>query len=178
MSLLEVLVALAIFLAALTVLGKLIIIGGERARDVQDLGRATQICQSKLAEVVSGVTPLSSQSDVALDEDPAWTWSLDCTQDSVPNLWDVTVRATRRYQDGNTIECEVHQRVLDPSIRGNAADGSIANANYRATQASSSSSSSSGTSSSGSGSTGSGSPMTSPSSGGKSTAPTTATKGS
>src|SRR5262245_17108748 len=74
MSLLEVLAALAIFLMSVIVLGRLVIFAGERARDVQAVSEATQLCQSKLAEVVAGAVPLDPQSGVAFEEDPAWTW--------------------------------------------------------------------------------------------------------
>ena len=41
MSLMEVIVALAVFLSALIVLGRLVVLGGEQAREVQELARAT-----------------------------------------------------------------------------------------------------------------------------------------
>jgi prepilin-type N-terminal cleavage/methylation domain-containing protein len=126
MSLLEVLVALAIFLFALIVLGRLVIMGGERARDVQELAQATQLCQSKLSEVAAGAVPLSSQSGVPLDEAPDWTWSLDCSQDDVANLWSVTIKVGKDRPDGSRIECTLSQKVLDPGQRGNALDGALA----------------------------------------------------
>jgi general secretion pathway protein I len=147
MSLLEVLVALAIFLSALIVLGRLVILGGERARDVQGLAQATQLCQSKMAEVVAGVVPLNSQSGTPFDEDPAWTWSLDCSQGDIANLWDVTVTVTRQRADGSKIESTLTQKVLDPSMRGHAADA-VLTMPAPSTGSSSSGSSPSGTSSS------------------------------
>ena len=125
MSLLEVLVALAILLSALIVLGRLIILGSERARDVEGLAQATQLCQSKMAEVVAGAVPLNSQSGTPFDEDPDWTWSLDCNQGDIPNLWDVTVTVNRERKDGSKLECTLSQKVLDPSLRGNAMDAAL-----------------------------------------------------
>jgi type II secretory pathway pseudopilin PulG len=126
MSLLEVLVALAIFLFALVALGRLIIIGGERARDVEELAQATRLCQSKLAEIAAGAVPLSSQSGAPFDETSDWTWSLDCSTDDIPNLWNVTVKVGKNRADGSRIECTLVQKLLDPSQRGNAVDGSLA----------------------------------------------------
>jgi general secretion pathway protein I len=163
MSLLEVLVALAIFLFALIVLGRLVIIGGERAREVEELGQATQLCQSKLAEVAAGAVPLSSQSGAPLDEAPNWTWSLDCSQDDTPNLWSVTVKVGKDRPDGSRIECTLSQKVLDSAQRGNALDGSTAaSGNSSGGTSTSSASPSSGTSSA-SGTMPPGSTATSPS---------------
>jgi type II secretory pathway pseudopilin PulG len=150
MSLLEVLVALAIFLFALIVLGRLVIMGGERARDVQELAQATQLCQSKLSEVAAGAVPLSSQSGTPLDEAPEWTWSLDCSQDDIANLWSVTVKVGKDRPDGSRIECTLSQKVLDPGQRGNALDGALAtSANSSAATSGSASSATSGTSTTG-----------------------------
>jgi general secretion pathway protein I len=164
MSLLEVLVALAIFLFALIVLGRLVIMGGERAREVQELGQATQLCQSKLAEVAAGAVPLSSQSGAPLDEAPDWTWSLDCSQADIASLWSVTVKVGKDRPDGSRIECTLSQKVLDPAQRGNALDGSTAaaaSASSGSGTSNSAASPSSGNSSTG-GTTASGSAATSP----------------
>jgi Tfp pilus assembly protein PilV len=121
-SLLEVLIALAIFLMSVIVLGRLVILAGERGQEAQYLSEATQICQSKLAEVLAGAVPLTPQSDVPLDEDSSYTWSLECSPAEYANLWDVTVRVGRKRPDGSRVECELSQRVLDPSVRGSTFD--------------------------------------------------------
>ena len=81
LTLLEVLVALAIFLFAMVVMGGLITTAGDQALEVQYQSRAAQLCQSKLAEVNAGVVKLDSQSNVSFDEDSDWQWSLNCEQD-------------------------------------------------------------------------------------------------
>jgi hypothetical protein len=140
MSLLEVILALTILLMALIPLGRLVIISGERAREVHDLAVATQLCQSKLGEVVAGVVPLSSVSGTPFEEDESWTWSMDCSQGDIPNLWDVHVTVRRAGSGESQVEVTLDQKVLDPSVRGTTFDA-WANAN-----------SASGTSSTGSGS--------------------------
>jgi type II secretory pathway pseudopilin PulG len=118
----EVLVALAIFLISLIALGQLLTISGERAFEVQQQSHAAQLCQSKLAEVVSGVVPLSTTSQ-SYDEDPDWQWKLDAEQDSaITGLWRVQVTASRDLPDGSHYESSVSQMVLDPSLRGSTAD--------------------------------------------------------
>jgi general secretion pathway protein I len=143
LSLLEVLVALAIFLISLIAIGQLITLGGERAVDGQQHGRAAQLCQSKLAEVVAGAVPLTSQSEVPFDEDPNWVWSLDCTQADAPGLWNVQVRVIRQRSDGTQVERSLSQMVLDPSLRGSTMD-SVAIAGSDAASGGTSTSSSTG----------------------------------
>jgi len=122
-SLLEVLAALAIFLISLIALGQLISITGEHALEVQQLSRASQLSQSKLAEVVSGAVSLSSQSG-DFDEDPDWHWQVEAEQDysGITGLWRIKVKVTRDMGDGTTMESTVSQMVLDPSQRGSTAD--------------------------------------------------------
>ncbi|HEY1381192.1 MAG TPA: hypothetical protein VGF55_30610, partial [Gemmataceae bacterium] len=91
MSLLEVLVALAIFLFSLVALSQLIDVGSDRARDVQWLGQASTIAQSRMAELMAGSIALTSQPDTACDEDPDWSWSLNAEPDNAPGLYRVKV---------------------------------------------------------------------------------------
>jgi general secretion pathway protein I len=123
LSLLEVLVALTIFLFSLVAIGRLIVIGMDQALEVQYQSEAVQIAQSRIVEATIGAIPLESQSDVAVEDSP-WFWSMDCeANDSVTNLWNVTVRVSRRRPDGNMGEyCTLSQLVLDPSQRGSSFD--------------------------------------------------------
>jgi len=139
-SLMEVLVALAIFLLAFAGISRLVTLASDRALDVKLQSQATQLCQAKLAEVVAGAVPLSSQADVSLDEDPSWTWSLDAEQGNVPGLWNVTVKVKRQQSGGVHLEASLSQMVLDPSQRGSTLDA-VAAANAAAAAATSASSS-------------------------------------
>ena len=58
----EVLVATAIFLFSMVALGRLIILSGDVSTEVQQQAQAAHLAQSKLAEVIAGVVPLSSQA--------------------------------------------------------------------------------------------------------------------
>src|SRR5947209_5370596 len=119
LSLLEVLVALAVLLFALIAIGRLLSFGADRALDVQDQARGTELCQSQLDRVVAGVVPLSSQSDVPCDEDPDWNWSLTADQGSVNGLWTVSVRVSRQRPDGSRVEVVLNRMLVDPTLRGN-----------------------------------------------------------
>lgn len=155
MTLLEVLVALGIFLMSLAALSHLVSIGGTTALEIQLQAQATQLCQAKLAEVAAGVVPLSGQSEVPFDEDPNWLWSVDAGQGNIAGLWKITVRVSRQRSDGSRIECSLDRMLLDPSLRGSALDAATLAANSP-TNNSSSSSNTSGSSGSSTG-TGSGS---------------------
>lgn len=146
LSLMEVLIALTIFLFSLVAIGRLVVMSGDRALDVQQQSQAAQLCQTKLAEVLAGAVPLSSQSDVSFDEDPDYRWSLDAQSDATPNLWRVQVRVTRERPDGSKIECTLSQLVLDPSLRGSTLDSPATASTSSDSSASSSSSSGSGSS--------------------------------
>jgi general secretion pathway protein I len=130
MSLLEVLVALTIFLFALVAIGRLIVLGTDQALEVEYQSEAVQIAQSRIVEVTIGAIALASQSDVAVDDTP-WFWSLDCEQnDSVANLWNVTVRVSRKRPDGSMGDyCSLSQMVLDPSQRGGSIPSSTTTTN-------------------------------------------------
>jgi general secretion pathway protein I len=123
LSLLEVLAALAIFLFSLIALSQLVDLGSASARDIDWLGRASLIAQSRMAEVLAGSIPLSSQSDSPCDEDPDWNWSMDAATETAPGLWRVKITVGRNLPDGSRFETVLNQMVLDPTYRG-AADGS------------------------------------------------------
>jgi type II secretion system protein I len=118
-SLLEVLVALAIFLIALIGIGKLISDSIETAEEARDLVRAGQLCQSKMNEIAFGIVPLSSQSDAEFDEAPEWKWSLEASQESsIPNLWRATVRVHKTLPNGNVVETTQSQMIFDSNAKG------------------------------------------------------------
>jgi general secretion pathway protein I len=123
LSLLEVLAALAILLMAIVAVSSLLINAGQNAEQVHFQEEAVQIAQTKLAEMVAGALPLTAQPESPLDEDPAWYYAVECEQDSVANLWRVTVRVSRNGSNGASSEyCTLSQLVLDPAQRGSTQD--------------------------------------------------------
>jgi general secretion pathway protein I len=121
-TLLEVLVSLAIFLMSLIAIGHLIGTGADLAIDVKNESRASQLCQSKLHEVVWGIEPLSSSSGTFDLDDSDWQWTVDCEQGNIANLWNVTVTVRRETNGGSPVEFTLSQMVLDPSVRGSTFD--------------------------------------------------------
>jgi len=122
LSLLEVLIALAIFLFSLLALSQLIDMGGADAQEIDWLGRASLIAQSRMAEVLAGSIPLSSQSDANCDEDSDFSWSMDAQPETPPGLYRVKITVSRNRTDGSRFETVLNQMVLDPNSRG-ATDG-------------------------------------------------------
>jgi len=120
LSLLEVIVAMAVFLFALVALGRLVSLGTDQAGEARDYSEAVVLCQSKLAEAAAGVVPLQGASEVPFDEDDQWTWSLQASQGAVATLWNVQVTVTKQRPDGSKVECTLSQMVLDPAQRGAA----------------------------------------------------------
>src|SRR2546429_2334822 len=123
LSLLEVLIALAIFLMSLVAVSQLVDLGSDRARDVQWVGQASTLAQSRMAEVLAGALPLTSQPDTSCDEAPDWNWSMDAEAGDAPGLFRVRVVVSRQRPDGSRFESVLNQMVLDPTYRGNT-DGS------------------------------------------------------
>jgi Tfp pilus assembly protein PilV len=122
LSLLEVLVALAVFLMSLIGLGFLLSVAGNTAMETQYRIQAAGICQSKLAEVVAGSIPLEGQPEAQFEEDPEYQWSLDVQPGGPQGLFNVTVKVSRKRGDGSLMECSLTQMVLDPKMVGSVHD--------------------------------------------------------
>lgn len=167
LSLMEVLVALAIFVMGFVALGQILTLSSNQAVEIKFQSIATRMAQSKMAQAVSGIIPLSSQSQVSDDDDPDWYWSIEVSQANLPGVTaipdafqsyfqSVTIRVSHADPTGNMTDyCVLTQLVLDPSQRGTAKD-TITATNSTATSSSGSGSGSSTGSSTGAGSTGSG----------------------
>lgn len=121
LSLLEVLVALAIFLFSLVALSQLIGVGGDIAIEMDWRSQSALRAESKLAEVLAGIEPLESQSGVSFDDDPNWSYSIEAVADDIPNLYRVSVTVSRPRRDGSRVEVTLSQFVIDPAVVGSAA---------------------------------------------------------
>ena len=124
-TLLEVLVALAIFLMSFVAISHLLGLSTDMAEERQLRAQAMQLCRSKMAEIFAGAEQLTSQSDLPFPNDSSWTWSADCNQGPVNNLWTVQVRVSRQRPDGSKLEVTLGEMMLDPSVRGTTANLSV-----------------------------------------------------
>lgn len=122
LTLLEVVLSLAIFLFSLAALVELVSLASARVLQAQYRQYALLLCQSKLAELAAGATPLSNQTDTPLDEDPDWHWSATCDNSLANGLWTVQVTVTGPVGSNNPVSVTLTRMLLDPTVRGNTQD--------------------------------------------------------
>jgi hypothetical protein len=118
----EVLVSLAIFLMSLVAVGQLVSMAHDRAIEVDARSEAAHLCQSKLNEVICGVTPLDNVNDTPFDEAPDFTYSIEVSAGQAANLSTVTVTVARQFPNGGKYEASLSQMILDPSQFGSTQD--------------------------------------------------------
>ena len=121
MTLLEVLVAMAIFLFSILAIGQLMRLASQHADDVRWDSRATRLAQSKLAEYIAGVETFQGNSSGNFEEEPDWQWKVEAEANATAqNLWTVSVTVSRDLPSGKHIEASISQFILDPTVKGNA----------------------------------------------------------
>ena len=119
MTLLEVVVAMAVFLIALAGITQLIEYGTTSAFEASRIATAARLCHSKVAEVEAGVVSCSSSSSGTFDEETSWQWSVDIGDTVAPNTYTVTVKVWS--EQGGRVETTLTQIIFDPQFMGNAA---------------------------------------------------------
>ena len=117
LSLLEVLVALSIFIGSFVAIAALLDRAGDQAVDIELETEAALLAQSKLAEVATGIVPLQSGAGT-FDEDSVWQWSVAADTESIPNLYRVTVTVFRERSNARRTEVMLTQLMLDPNFKG------------------------------------------------------------
>jgi prepilin-type N-terminal cleavage/methylation domain-containing protein len=100
MSLLEVLIALAIFLAATAMIGQLVSTGSQAAIGAQFKAEAARRCETVMAEAVAGTIPLESTGATPFEDDPEWSWLLTVTDGPIADLLQVQATVTRPVRYG------------------------------------------------------------------------------
>jgi general secretion pathway protein I len=120
LSLLEVLLALAIFLMSLVAIGGLIDFGSDQGMAASMQAAGTRLAQSKLAEVEAGAIDVASGGSGTFDDEPEWNWSVESTPTPYPNTYDVTVRVWR--ETSRRYEVTISQTVFDPAQMGNGSE--------------------------------------------------------
>jgi general secretion pathway protein I len=118
-TLFEVIIALAIFLLSLVAITQLVNLAVDRAQDIRLQLQATQLCQTKLAELAVGIVPLAPQADVAFLDEPDWHWTVECQPSQIRGLWEVCVTVIRLQPNGSRSEWSLGELILDPALHGN-----------------------------------------------------------
>ena len=119
LSLLEVLFALAILVASLSVLSKLVELGRRASEFAQLHTRAVLLAESKMNELVAGIEPISSAGGGTFLEDAAWQWELTVADGPVEGLkWvSITVVPSRTGElaaNREPVEFTLSRWVMDP----------------------------------------------------------------
>lgn len=94
-TLLEVILAIVIFVGAITVLSRLLIIGLENAELSDWQARAWLVAENQWAEIESGIRTISDTGPYELDEMPGWQWSLAAEPTETSHLYRVTIRVEK-----------------------------------------------------------------------------------
>lgn len=117
MTLLEVMVALAIFLFSLVAISQLTNMATAQAVEIQFRSRATRLAESKLNEYVAGVRSLQSGGSGNFDLEPDWQWNADVQQQSMAQgLYYVTI--TVSHNNSGKYDTTLSQYILDPTTKG------------------------------------------------------------
>ena len=141
--LMEVVLALAIFVASMVVIGRMVASGVRGAVQGRLQSQAVLRCQSKLAEIVSGLTPMRATQETAFPDDSTWKWSLALTPSSQENLYLAEVNVSHEARDpAAQVSFKLRRMVRDPQLFVSALE-----AQQQAAQAAASSSSSTSSSS-------------------------------
>ena len=82
MTLLEVVIALALFFAAMAAISEILHMGSGASVKAQLLAEASLLGESKLNEVIAGIVPLTPVEQQAFEDAPQWTWSLTVEDDT------------------------------------------------------------------------------------------------
>ena len=103
-SLMEEILALAVLAGAIAVLGEASRQALRNADAARNMARAQLLCESKLAEIVTGITPLQPVDKAAFDAtttasldpaEPAWLYSIETEPTDEDGLISVRVTVTR-----------------------------------------------------------------------------------
>ena len=90
-TLLEVLVSLAIFVAAFASLSQLFTLGSRAAVQAALETQATVRAEAKMAEVLAGVESMEAAEAMPFEDDPNWSWALEVNEGPHADLFELTV---------------------------------------------------------------------------------------
>jgi hypothetical protein len=120
MSLLEVFVALAIFIAALAVITQIISTGSRASLRAQFQSEATLRAESTMAEAIAGVIKMQNDRK-AFDDDANWQWSLAVESGPHVDTLLLTVTTEHTTESGKVNGAATLKRIIrDPELFLNA----------------------------------------------------------
>lgn len=128
-SLLEVLLAMGIFLISFVALSQLSTNGMNAAVGARLKTKAILRCESKLAELVAAIEPLEDAADQPFQDDDLWTWTVQIAPGPHADLQQVTVIVN--YEGANELagtSFSMSRLIRDPVVFELAAAAEAADA--------------------------------------------------
>lgn len=121
LTILEVILAIGVFLASATIITQLLATGTRAAVEGRLKSQLALLAESKMAEAASGVIELVSASSQSFDDDvevdPEFTWTLDIEPGSDGDLLTVTVLTEHtNAQDNVDMNFSITRLMRDPQI--------------------------------------------------------------
>ena len=117
MTLLEVVIALAMFFAAMSAISQILKMGSDSAIRAQIQAEGTLLGESKLNEVIAGIVPLQAATDQPFEDAPQWSWSLSVEDDTDVAIKRLMLTVAHRRADGTSDRQIKFARMLrDPDI--------------------------------------------------------------
>jgi general secretion pathway protein I len=123
LTLFEIVLSLAILAGSLGAMANMIATGSRAATQSQLRTEAALMCETKLAEVMSGVEPMVPISGAPIvGQTPEWTWRLELMPGPHMDLLMLQVSVIRQSEDrGSDVTSSLVRYVRDPALF-NAAD--------------------------------------------------------
>lgn len=117
-TLIEVILALVIFVGSIAVLSRLLILGGENAETCDWQARAWIVAESQWAEIESGARLMTDSGPFAIEEMPGWQWSFRAEQMDLPSLYRVTLRVEEASTTTAPRAIELTRLFFDEPVSG------------------------------------------------------------
>ncbi len=120
-SLLEVILALAIFGVAMAMLGNILSNGARAAIESRDLARAQVLCESKMAEILLNSAGPQAMSEVALESTDTlrqWQYSVQTEPAPLSGMLAVKVSVALMPSDASVqpVEFSLVRWIIDPAL--------------------------------------------------------------
>lgn len=117
LSLLETIFAIAILGMALAAIGRLVQIGFNAGGSARVYSEGQIICDSKMAEIASGVLAAESSGEAAVPESPLWRYSVDVQPADQIGL--LIVKVTVKQAADTRFEYTISRFLPDPNFEFN-----------------------------------------------------------
>jgi prepilin-type N-terminal cleavage/methylation domain-containing protein len=121
MTLLEVIVATAIFVGGMAILGQLLQFGLMASRANQRKTIALLRAESKMEELASGMLLLEAMDEpIPFEDDWSWTWSIAVEPTPIQGLMLVALRVEHRENEEDEaadVDFELSRLIVDPQWR-------------------------------------------------------------